>query len=117
LEPYGVAGHLTARIEKLFSHGLILLVEEERRNAVHDQDCPPFVEVGVAGNNRSDGLARRALVARAGASAASAMSGGANIAVQHGQDRVNAFKEYKASKCVVAARAFASRGRGSSRIR
>jgi hypothetical protein len=33
------------RIEKLFSHGLILLVEEERRNAVH----PPFVEVGVAG--------------------------------------------------------------------
>jgi hypothetical protein len=36
------------RIEKLFSHGLILLVEEERRNAVHDEDCPPFVEAGVA---------------------------------------------------------------------
>jgi hypothetical protein len=35
--------------EKFFSHGLMLLDEEERPNAVDDEDCPPFIGLGLAG--------------------------------------------------------------------
>jgi hypothetical protein len=37
------------RIEKLFSHGLVLLLQDERRDAVDDQDCLAFFEAGLAG--------------------------------------------------------------------